>query len=162
MSDRAEQLYTTANSQIEQLVALLSRIDDTTLRRPAPGRDKLGDGTIGALVAHTADNYQRIAEFVQASDRMSATHGAAQQGGHRVPRFARALGHRPPEHTGHDAGTAGGHDEQYTAENVNLADLLQQLTNSRDNPRRIAELTESQLDAIPPTAASASATDNAP
>jgi hypothetical protein len=74
MIERAQQLHTTAVGQIEQLIGLLSSIDEATLRLPCPGREKPGDGTVGALVHHTADNYQRIAAFVQGGDRMSATH----------------------------------------------------------------------------------------
>jgi hypothetical protein len=136
MSDRAEQLYTTANGQIEQLVALLSSTDNATLHLPAPGREKLGDGTIGALVAHTADNYQRIAEFVQTSDRTAATHRPGQSGGHRIPRFMRALGHRPPEHSDHGPGAA--------------AEILKQLTLSLGKLTQVNGLTNSQLNAVPP------------
>ena len=151
MSDRAEQLYTTANGQIEQLVALVSSIDDATLRLPAPGREKLGDGTIGALLAHTADNYQRIAEFVQTSDRMSATHSPRQSGGRRIPRFMRVLGHRPPEHPDHGPGAAaGGHGKPYTADSVDAAEILKQLALSRGKLTQVNGLTDSQLNAVPP------------
>ena len=151
MSDRAEQLYATANGQIEQLVALLSTsIDDATLRLPAPGREKLGDGTIGALVAHTADNYQRIAKFVQASDQMSATHSPGQSRGHRIPRFIRALGHRPPEHSDHGPGAAAGHGKPYTADSVDAAEILKQLALSRGKLKQFNGLTDSQLNAVPP------------
>jgi hypothetical protein len=151
MSDRAEQLYTTANGQIEQLVALLSSTDKATLHLPAPGREKLGDGTIGALVAHTADNYQRIAEFVQTSDRTAATHRPGQSGGHRIPRFMRALGHRPPEHSDHGPGAAaGGHGKPYTAGSVDAAEILKQLTLSLGKLTQVNGLTNSQLNAVPP------------
>lgn len=35
------------------------------MRRSCPGRDKLGDGTIAAVVAHTANTYQQIAAFAR-------------------------------------------------------------------------------------------------
>ncbi len=114
------------------------------LRRPCPGREKLGDGTIGAAARHTADNYERIADFVQTSDRMST----AAHGGHRIPRFLRALGHGPQDHApqDHDADQPNG----YTAENIDLDAVVAQLNASRAALGRIAELTDSQLDAIPP------------
>jgi hypothetical protein len=149
MTERGEQLYATADGQIAELIGLISTLDEATLRRPCPGREKLGDGTIAAAVRHTADNYRRIAAFVQTSDRMSGTHAPAQPAGHRLPRFVRALGHGPADHTEHGAGP-GQHDDQYTAGNIDLDALVKQLTASRDTLARVAVLTDSQLEAIPP------------
>ena len=114
MSDRAEQLHATADGQIAQLIALLESIDEETLRLPCPGREKLGDGTVGALASHTADNYQRIDGFVHASDRISAPH------------------------------------QDYAANHTDAGALVAQLSATRDSFRRIADLTDGQLDAIPP------------
>ncbi len=119
MSDRAQQLHATADGQIAELVDLVSGLSEQTLRLPCPSREKLGDGTVAASARHTADNYQRIAEFVQASDLMSAA-------------------------------CAREHDQPYTADNVDLTELLNQLAASRDRLTGIGELLDSQLDAIPP------------
>jgi hypothetical protein len=146
MTERAQELSATADGQIAELIDLLSTLDQAALRRPCPGREKLGDGTIGAAARHTADNYQRIADFVQTSDRMSAEHG-----GHRIPRFLHALGRGPQDHAHHDhAPGADQHDDGYTAEGIDLEAVGEQLNASRDTLGRIAELTDSQLDAIPP------------
>ena len=144
MTDRGQELSATADGQIAELIDLLSTLDQAALDRPCPGREKLGDGTIGAAARHTADNYERIAEFVQTSDRMSGAHG-----GHRVPRFLRALGHGPQDHANHDH-AATEHDNGYTAQDVDLDAVVEQLKASRDTLGRIAELTDSQLDVIPP------------
>jgi hypothetical protein len=144
MTERARGLSATADEQIAELIDLLSTLDQAALRRPCPGREKLGDGTIGAAARHTADNYERIADFVQTSDQMSAAHG-----GHRIPRFLRALGHEPQDHANHDHGPTQ-HDHGYTAENIDLDAVLEQLNASRSTLARIAELDDSQLDAIPP------------
>jgi hypothetical protein len=146
MTDRGKQLHATADGQIAELIALTSTIEQAALRLPCPGREKLGDGTVGASVRHTADNYQRIAAFIQPSDRMSATHQPGQPGGHRIPRFLRAIGHRPADH---NPGT-GQHDDHYSADTIDLSAVLEQLSTSRDTLGRIAELTDSQLEAIPP------------
>jgi hypothetical protein len=122
MTERGKQLHATANSQIADLMALVSTVDEAGLRRPCPGREKLGDGTVAAAARHTADNYQRIAAFVQTSDRMSNAHEPG----------------------------AGQHDDQYTADNTDPGAVTEQLSASRDTLARIAELTDSQLDAIPP------------
>ena len=95
MTNRARQLQSTADRQVGGLIALLSTVEPAALRSPCPGREKLGDGTIAASVKHTADNYQRIAEFVTTSDRSSASHAPTQAGRHRIPRFLQAIRHAP-------------------------------------------------------------------
>ena len=64
MNDRSSQLLKTADRQITDLTALLSTADADTLRRPCPGREKLGDGTVVAVAQHIADTYLRISEFL--------------------------------------------------------------------------------------------------
>lgn len=147
MTERSTQLHATTDQQIAELIDLVSTLDETALRRPCRGREKLGDGTVGASARHTADNYRRIADFVRTSDRMSA----AAHGGHGIPRFLRALGHGRHDHANHDhAAGAEQHDNGYTAENTNLDVVVEQLNASREALGRIAELSDSQLDAIPP------------
>ena len=64
MGTRAEKLHLEAVGQIDKLVGLSEGWDDADLRRPCPGREKLGDGSVGSLLAHTTDNYLRIAAFL--------------------------------------------------------------------------------------------------
>lgn len=149
MSGRGEQLQVTADHQFGELIGVIATLDDTTLRLPCPGREKLGDGTIAAFAQHTADNYQRIADFVRTSDRMAAGEPNG-PGGHHVPRFLRALGHRPPDHAEHGHDTAGAQGNEHTVENVNLSALREQLSATRESLKRIASLTDSQLQMIPP------------
>ena len=148
MTERGKQLHATIDQQIAELLELISTLDEAALRRPCPGREKLGDGTVGASARHTADNYQRIAGFVQTSDRMSDEHGPAQHGGHRIPRFLRGIGHGPADHAEHDR--VAGHDGGYTADTIDVDAVVEQLSASRATLGRIAELTDAQLDAIPP------------
>ena len=77
MSERGDQLFETADGQISELMRLVSRVGETGLSLPCPGREKLGDG---ALASHMADSYLRIAAFLQATDEMSP----ARTGRHRV------------------------------------------------------------------------------
>jgi hypothetical protein len=149
MTERGKRLHATTDEQVGELIALISALDEAALRRPCPGREKLGDGTVGASARHTADNYQRIAGFVQTSDRMSGAHGPARHGGHRIPRFLRAIGHGPSDHSEHDP-AAGQHDGGYTADTIDVGAVVEQLSASRATLGRIAELTDTQLDAIPP------------
>jgi hypothetical protein len=145
MTERAHELSAAADNQLDQLIKALNALDEAALARPCPGRDKLGDGTTGAAISHTADNYQRIAGFVETSNRMSTAH---QRGsGHQIPKFLRALGHATTEHMPRQH--ADEHQHAYTAK-VDIAEVLEQLEASRTKLSRLAELSDDQLDAIPP------------
>lgn len=76
-------------------------------------------------------------------------HAMAGAGAHRVPRFLRALGHGPPDHSDH-AADGGAHQDQYNASEIDLDRLAEQLSTTRDALGQIAELSDSQLNAIPP------------
>ena len=149
MTERGKQLHATADGQIAELIALISTLDEAALRRPCPGREKLGDGTVGASARHTADNYERIAGFVQTSDRMSGAHGPAQRRRSSHPSVPASDRPRTADHAGHDPG-AGQHDGGYTADTIDVGAVVEQLSASRDTLGRVAELTDTQLDAIPP------------
>lgn len=64
MDTRAETLHTKAAQQIDALIEFAADLDSADLRRPCPGRERLGDGSVGTLLAHTSDNYLRIAAFL--------------------------------------------------------------------------------------------------
>ena len=141
MSERADQLQTTASTQIGELIELVSTADDAALYRPCPGREKLGDGTIAALAAHTADNYQRIGAFVATSQRMGSD-------GHRRPRILRGIEHTPFGQNQHQVDRHG--QAAYIAEAIQPTEIRDRLTATRQDLVRIAQLTDEQLDAIPP------------
>jgi hypothetical protein len=105
MNERGTQLLETANGQISELIGLISTRGEAALRLPCPGREKLGDGTVAACALHTADNYHRIAGFLDGHS----------DGRHR--RIARFLhGHDESKHRG-----------DYRAENIDLQTLLERL-----------------------------------
>lgn len=145
MSERAAGLWRLAEAQIDGLEDLLSGIDGAELRRPCPGREKLGDGTVAALAAHTVDNYGRIAGFLAIAERGSA----GRQAGHRVPGLLRALGHRPPGQ-GHRRPADHGDSQEYSAASVDPEALLGRLRAARGGIAGIAALADEQLDSIPP------------
>jgi hypothetical protein len=156
MANRAAELHATADQQVSQLIELLSDRSEEQLREPCPGREKLGDGTIAAAALHSADNYGRIASFVETSELMSASHPTPRSSDHGVPRFLRVFGHRPPAHAAHGAGThegqhdAGSHATGYTADALDRETLLSGLVATREALQRVGKLTEAQLAAIPP------------
>ena len=141
MSARSVHLNQTAEDQITELIDLLTTRGDAALQLPCPGREKLGDGTVAASAMHMADNYVRIAGLLDTDPGSPAAELGSSR--HRIPRFARAAGHRI------GAG-AGGHAADYAAENVGFAGLLDRLSIGRAALRRLADLTDEQLDAVPP------------
>ncbi len=89
MSERGTQLLETATGQIDELIGLISTRGGAALRVPCRGREKLGDGTVAACALHTADNYHRIAGFLQGQSdgwhhqiaRSVHGHGESKHGG---------------------------------------------------------------------------------
>jgi hypothetical protein len=150
MNERASQLHATADQQVGKLLDLISTLDHETSHLPCPGREKLGDGTVAASARHTADNYQRIAAFVNEPDGISAAHDSTQHPAHEISRALRILRHRRAG-TAHRPGAGNGqHDAPYTADDTDLGALVEQLVTARQALARTAELSDSQLDAIPP------------
>jgi hypothetical protein len=128
MNERGTQLHETASRQIAELIGLISTLDEAALRLPCPGREKLGDGTIAACAMHTADNYHRIAGFLQ---------GQGNGAHHRTARFLH--GHCDDKH-----------QDDYGAENIDLQALLDRVSAGRDALSVLADLTDEQLDTVPP------------
>lgn len=79
---RADDLHHRADQQVTALIGLIEAAGDAALLRPCPGREKLGDGTVGAIAAHTAANYGRIAGFASGTgpDPASSGHGPVRPG----------------------------------------------------------------------------------
>jgi hypothetical protein len=98
-------------------------VDETVLRLQCPGREKLDDGTVGALASHTADSYLGIAAFLQTTNEPSP----ARPGSDRVAGLLSARNHTPPRHA--DSGqNDGAHDRGYKAENVGPLGLIERLS----------------------------------
>jgi hypothetical protein len=123
VSERGTRLLEEAKEQIDELSGLLSRGGEAAIRRPCPGRGRLGDGTVGATASHTAQNYRRVARFVE---------GAPQ----------------PPHRD-----IAIGHAAEERAHDVTLDELLAQLTAAMGALGILAGLSDEQLDAVPPETA---------
>ncbi|MFT3866293.1 MAG: hypothetical protein QM729_18685 [Solirubrobacterales bacterium] len=120
MSSRAAKLSDVAEDQVTRLVAAVSGADPAALASTPSGRDKLGDGSVATLVAHTTDNYRRIGGFV-AGDGPPAAHVGPAGGGH-------GHGHDGPETT----------------------DLAARLAAARAALAPLASLSDERLDSVPP------------
>lgn len=149
MSERAGQLQSTAEAQLIELIALLSAADEDVLRRPCPGREKLGDGTVAANVQHTSENYRRIVDFIGAAKATLDAHRPPPHGGHRAPRLLRHSGHAAQERPG-DAETRH-QAAAYTVENLDLNRLLSELGRTRERLASLSLLTDADLHRVPPS-----------
>jgi hypothetical protein len=143
MNERARQLHATADAQLGELIDLTTGLDANTARRPCPGREKLGDGTIATLVTHTADNYQRIARFLDTTAQTPAD-APIPQGKHRIRRLAQSIAHRIPDHAQHQP-----REPNSTATNLDRDAMVSQLSNTRASLQQIAALPDSRLDTTP-------------
>ena len=143
MMQRAEDLHATARQQIDQLQAIARAQSVETLQRPCPGRMKLGDGSLGAVILHTIENYQRIGNFAagrepQADDAPQDSKGARQSRSYGISRLLGAIGHRPPDHGDH-----------YSASSASPERLVTLIENAREALAPISALSVDQLDAVP-------------
>jgi hypothetical protein len=116
MSERGLRLLRTADAQISELIELFSGRDDAVLAEPCRDRAKLADGTIGAVAWHTAENYRRIAGFVN----------------------------NQPD---------SGHADVRPAQAVTLPELVGLLTSGRDALQSLGDLSDAQLNTVPPAGA---------
>ena len=119
MTDRGTQLLHTGNAQIGELVKLIAAGEESILGRPCPGRQKPGDGSIGAVALLTAGNYHRIACFVCGNANGAHDH-------------------------------AGPHNHPPRTEDITLHQLLHELSTAQSALSPLADLTDEQLDAVPP------------
>jgi hypothetical protein len=140
MSERGTQLFQIADGQLSALIGLFSTCEEAAVSLPCPDREKLADGTVGAVATHTADNYVRIADFIAA--------GAAAPPGKETHRSFRSIASRLGRHGRgehgpwmHGPGAAGSTDR---------AGVLDRLSKGRDAMGVLAGLTDEQLDTVPP------------
>jgi hypothetical protein len=73
MSDRASALRDEAAQQLGALVEIAAA-GPSVLHRPCPGREQLGDGTVGSVITHVADVYVQVAGFATAGTPVLRQH----------------------------------------------------------------------------------------
>jgi hypothetical protein len=143
MSERGTQLFQIAEGQLSELIELISTRDEAALNLPCPAREKLGDGTVAACRVAQSRELPRIAAFLRDEDHPPPAHAQKARGPHRIPSFLRARGHG----NSHSHST---HSAPHGAENVDRQGLLDRLSAGRDALGLLGELTDAQLDSVPP------------
>ncbi|MGH2902566.1 MAG: hypothetical protein ACRDK7_03075 [Solirubrobacteraceae bacterium] len=142
MSDRGTQLQQVADRQLSELLELFSTHGEDVLSLPCPGREKLGDGTVGTCASHTAENYLRIAAFLRGEEDSPSAHGERSHGPRRIPSFLRARGHRG----GH---SRGAHRAPSGRDGADRQRVLERLSAGRQALGVLGKLTDEQLAAAP-------------
>lgn len=127
MSERGTQLLETANRQIFELISLLSTQGESALKLPCPGREKLGDGTLGATASHVANVYHLLARFLQANGHMLGTRAGSRPG----------------------RGDSS-HTDEHGSERIDLQRLLQQLSDASSAVSPLADISDEHLSSVPP------------
>ena len=137
------QLWSAVSEQLDRLMACVAALDADTAGRACVGREKLGDGTVGAIAQHTADNYERIAGFVAGEhgvgEQVAGGHGAHGPGAHGPG------AHRPGTH-----GPGPGGHGSYSAATLEKARVLDQLGAARRRLALLAGASDAELARIPP------------
>jgi hypothetical protein len=123
MSEHGTQLLHTASRQIAELLELLSTRGQDALGLPCPGREQLGNGTVGATAQHASRVYHQLAGFIRANHQAPG------------PRSAREHDH---------------HRQMHKPERIELQQLRQQLSAATIELSPLAELTGEQLQSVPP------------
>ena len=128
MSERGTELMTNASCQLDEMAEFFGTLDEADLRKPCP--DEAGDGagdTVGAAAAHMAEGYHLLGRFLQATGYVPGSPVTGNSPGH-----GRCHGHAPAA----------------------LPDVLDWLISGKVPIGLLADLTDEQLDSVPPAPSS--------
>lgn len=123
MSKRGTALMAKASRQIDEMAEFIGALDEADLRKPFP-KDAAGS-SVGAVAAHAAEIY------------------------HYLGRFLRDTGYVPGSPA---TGNSHGDDHGHAAPEAppHLPDLLDRLTGGKAPISLLGDLTDEQLDSVPP------------
>ena len=135
MSERGTRLMAKADRQLSEMIEFFGTLDETDLRKPCPdegAEDSAGD-TVGTVAAHMAQGYHFLGKFLQAEGYVpgSPPTGNRKGRGHR---------YRP------------GHGRTFPP--AALPDVVDRLTAGKAPIGLLADLTDEQLDSVPPAGSS--------
>jgi hypothetical protein len=145
MGQRGTRLAQTLGEQLDESLATVTALDAQTIGRACGGRERLGDGTVGACAQHAADNYERIIVFLGAAADSRSAHVPAARRPHLLSRRRGSAAHQRRDHA--PPGSHGG--GVYSADAFDRDRTRATLLALRDQVSA-ARLSDSQLDIIPP------------
>lgn len=133
MNERGTELMTKASRQLDEMAEFFGTLDEAELRKPCPD-EGAGDGpgdTVGAVAAHMAEGY------------------------HHLGRFLQATGYAPGSPTtGNSHGQSRRHGLDRAQAPEAVSDVLDRLTRGKAPIGLLADLTDEQLDSVPPAGSS--------
>ena len=135
MSERGTRLMAKADRQLSEMIEFFGTLEEADLHKPCPdesAEDSAGD-TVGAVAAHMAQGYHFLGKFLQAEGYVpgSPPPGNWKGRGHR---------YRP------------GHGRTFPP--AALPDVVDRLTGGKAPIGLLADLTDEQLDSVPPAGSS--------
>ena len=135
MSERGTRLMAKADSQLSEMIEFFGTLNEVDLHKPYPDEsteDSAGD-TVGAVAAHMAQGYHFLGKFLQADGYVpgSPATGNRKGCGHR---------YRP------------GHGRTFPP--AALPAVVDRLTAGKAPIGLLADLTDEQLDSVPPVGSS--------
>jgi hypothetical protein len=131
MSERGTRLMAKADRQLSEMIEFFVTLDEADLRKPCP-EDSAGD-TVGAVAAHMAQGYHFLGRFLQADGYVAGSPATGNRKGR---------GHRYRH----------GHGRTFAP--AALPDVVDRLTGGKAPIGLLADLTDEQLDSVPPAGSS--------
>jgi hypothetical protein len=135
MSERGTRLMAKADRQLSEMIEFFGSLDEADLRKPCPdesAEDSAGD-TVGAVAAHMAQGYHFLGKFLQADRHVPGSPATGNRKG-------RGHCYRP------------GHGRTFPP--AALPDVVDRLTGGKAPIGLLADLTDEQLDSVPPAGSS--------
>ena len=135
MSERGTRLMAKADRQLSEMIEFFGTLDEADLHKPCPdesAEDSAGD-TVGAVAAHMAQGYHFLGKFLQADGYVSGSPATGNRKG-------RGHRYRP------------GHGRTFPP--ATLPDVVDRLTGGKAPIDLLADLTDEQLDSVPPAGSS--------
>lgn len=127
MSERATRLMAKADGQLSEIIEFFGTLDEADLRKSCPdeGAEHSAGDTVGAVAAHMAEGYHHLGRFLKATGNVPGPQA------------------KPNNHR---------HDHGHASEA--LPDIRVRLASGRTPIRVLTDLTDEQLDSVPPAGSS--------
>ena len=144
MGDRGTRLMAKADGQLSETIEFFATLEEADLRKACTdeGAEDSSGGTVAAVAAHTAEGYHQLGRFLRAAGY--------------VPGLPETGSDRGRGHGGRDRGQDRGQEHRHAHGHAPdaLPDMRGRLSEGKVPIGLLAELTDEQLDGLPPAGSS--------